>query len=73
MDKDNAPIDPYYQKRAQDVVDLLHDNQLVHPDLKRRDLQALEDYIGFLFQSQTETAVKAALMLREIKERKTNA
>lgn len=62
-------IEPYYQRQGQDVVDMLHDNGIINPALSRRDLQTIEDYIAYLFQSHANIASKAAVMLEQLKHR----
>ena len=59
-------IEPYYQKQGQDVVDMLYDNKIVNPDLKREDLRTVEDYFAYMFQSQASMAAKAAIMLERL-------
>ncbi len=67
MSANNPPVEPYYQNRAKGVVDLLFDNKLFRYGLTRDALQEIENYIGFLFQSDAKMSAKAALMLEKVK------
>ena len=50
--------EPYYQKRAESIVDMLFDAKLFSEDLDRKDLQAIEDYIAYEFHSGINGAVR---------------
>lgn len=63
-------IEPYYQKQGQDVVDMLHDNKIINPELSRDDLRMVEDYIAYLFQAHANTAAKVSVMLEQLKNNK---
>lgn len=64
----NSKIEPYYQKQASDFVDMLHDNKIINPELSRKDMKVVEDYVAYLLQSGAESAKKVALMLERIKK-----
>ena len=61
----NDEVEPYYQKRAASIVDMLFDSKIFNDNLTRSDLQAIEDYIAFEFNS----GVKGAIRIKEIMER----
>lgn len=70
MSNDNKPdIEPYYAKRAQEFVDLLVDKGFIRDDVSREETRVLEEYIGFLFQTQSESAAKTALLMRRHRDR----
>ena len=68
MKHDDTEIDPYYQKRAEELVDLLYDKNYINPEINRKSLSELEDYIGYVLQSQSESAAKSATLLAKIKD-----
>ena len=68
MKNDDTEIDPYYQKRAEELVDLLYDKNYINPEINRKSLSELEDYIGYVLQSQSESAAKSATLLAKIKD-----
>lgn len=63
-----ADIEPFYQRRGAEVVDLLFDHKMINPDWSRKDLQELEDYLAYLFQSHAEMSAKTAVMLEKVKK-----
>lgn len=71
MSKDVEPVEPYYQRRAKDFVDMMYDNKMLSPDFSRDDLQAVEDYVGFLLESAAKSAAKTAVMLHSLKGNKS--
>lgn len=56
-------IEPYYQRQAQEMVDTLYDKEFLDQRVSREAMRGLEDYIGFVMQSQVESAVKASELL----------
>lgn len=66
----NTPeTEPYYQKRAQELVDMLVDKGFVRDDLAREETRILEDYIGFLFQSQAKSVERTTELMRKYKSK----
>jgi len=53
-------VEPFYKARAKDVTNMLFDKRFLADNLSREAIDGLEDFLGFLFQSQAETAVKCA-------------
>lgn len=51
-------VEPYYQKRAESIVDMLFDAKLFSDVLTRKDLQAVEDYIASEFHSGIDSVVR---------------
>lgn len=64
-------IDPYYKREARELVDFFYDKGFINPEIPRRTLEAVEDYIAFLFQSKAEASSKTALIMEQLKERKS--
>lgn len=67
---DETKVESYYQKQAQEFIDLLFDKGYFGVATMREDIRKVEDLLAFLFQSQSQGAVKAALLLRRIRESK---
>ncbi len=59
----------YYQIRAKEVVDVLFDKKFFREDVNRDDMQAVEDFVAYNFQSHAELAVKCAMIMKGAKER----
>ena len=64
-------VEEYYKKQAKDLTNLLFDKDFLNKELTRESIDWLEDYIGFIFQSQCQTAVKAAVLLAKLKNKIT--
>ena len=67
---DEKPIDGYYMRQAQELVDWLYDNELLNPNLTRDVQRRIEDYVGFLLSSNADMAVRAASLLDKAKKTK---
>lgn len=59
-DKDKDKVDGYYQRQAKDVVNMMYDKGFIAEDVSRESMQSLEDLLGYLIQTQAETAVRCA-------------
>lgn len=64
-------IEEFYKRRAKDLTNLLFDKGFLANDLTRESIDWLEDYLGFLMQSQCQVAEKGALLLKSIRGRQT--
>lgn len=69
---EDTKIETYYQLRAQEFVDFLHDKELLQRDVSRESQRALEDYVAYLFQTYSEMAVRASSLCKRTKELMTN-
>lgn len=65
----DTEIDVYYKRQAKDLVDLLFDRRFLNDELSRESINWLEDYIGFLMQSQSNTAAKCALLTAKMRDK----
>lgn len=68
MTKNEPYIEPYYQTQAKNIVDTLFDKGFIREDCSRDDMNAIEELIGFLFQSHCDMAAKAAVIVKRGKE-----
>lgn len=59
----NGKIEPYYQKRAESIVDMLFDSKMFDDRLTRKDLQAIEDFIASEFQVGVDGAIEIRRIL----------
>lgn len=59
-------VEKYYQLRAEEFIDSLFDKGYFREDVKRKDMRDVESLLGFLFQSQSRSAVKCSELLRKI-------
>lgn len=57
---EDKTIEPFYQKRAKEVVDAFYDKRFLADDLSRSDLQSVENVLAHYFQSLCESAVTMA-------------
>lgn len=62
-------IDPAYQNRARNFVNLLFDKRFLADDLTRESTQWLEDYVALLMSQIGESEAKCALLLQKINTR----
>jgi hypothetical protein len=62
-------VEKFYQREAKELTDMLFDKGFLADDLTRESIVWLEDYLGFVLQSKTESAVKAALLTKKVKDR----
>lgn len=62
-------IDPAYQNRAKDFVNLLFDKRFLADDLTRESTQWLEDYVALIMSQIGESSAKCALLLQKINTR----
>jgi hypothetical protein len=67
---DTPEVEPYYQRQAKDLTNMLFDKRFLADDLSREATDWLEDYLGFVMQSQCQSAVKAALLSKKVREKK---
>ena len=65
--KDETTIEPYYQRQARDLIDLLSDKGFLNPELSREGERWLEDYLGYLAQSSAQMSAKTALLTARLK------
>ena len=68
MSKD-IKVEPYYKKQANDLTNLLFDKGFLQPMLTRESIDWLEDYIGFILQSQCQMSAKAAILTAKHRHR----
>lgn len=64
---DLEPIEPHYAKRAQEFIDLLVDKGFMRDDVSREETRVLEEYVGFLFQSNAKMIERTADLMRKYK------
>lgn len=60
-------VEDSYKLQAKAEVDMLFDKGFLNPELTRRSIDWLEDYLGFLFQSKCEMSAKCALLISSFK------
>lgn len=63
-------VEDYYKRQAKDLTNLLFDKRFLSDDLSKEAIDWLEDYIGFILQSQCQSAAKAAVLTKKIREKK---
>lgn len=68
MEKNEIEIEPYYQREARELIDLLHDKNFLNGELTRESTRWLEDYIGFLFQSRAAMTKRVVLLTASLKK-----
>lgn len=60
------PVEEYYKREAKKLTDLLFNKGFLDKDLSRQSINWLEDFLGYIMQTQVESAVKANEFLRKI-------
>ncbi len=58
IETDAFVVEEYFKRQAKDLTNLLFDKDFLNPDLTRETIDWLEDYIGFVIQSHSQTAAK---------------
>ena len=61
-------VEKYYKRQAKDLTDMMHDKGFLDQDLTRESVNWLEDYIGFILQTQCQSAAKVATLIARKKE-----
>lgn len=61
-------VDVYYKRQAKDIVNMLFDKRFLNDELSRESIDWLEDYIGFVMQSQAQSAVKCAALVAKVRD-----
>lgn len=64
----SVTVEPYYKKQAKELTTLLFDRRFLNPDLTRDSVDWLEDYFGFILQSQSEIAAKCATLTARLRD-----
>ena len=70
MSDADKPAEPYYQRQAKDFIDVVHDRGYFNPDVKRSEMQQIEDLLAFYWQSHAEMAARATKLLLRAKATK---
>lgn len=60
-------IEPFYQMRAKEFVDMLFDKGYFRDDVSRDGMKDVEDLLAYFFKSYTDSSVKCALMVKKLK------
>lgn len=63
MDKEK--IEPFYQLRAKEVVDVIFDKHYFKDSVTRDDMQKVEDFLAWNMQYQCQSAVQCALLINK--------
>jgi hypothetical protein len=66
MSQSREKIEPFYMKRAEEFIDCLYDKGYFREDVKRDDMRKLDEFLGFLFQTQCQSAVTCSELTRRI-------
>ncbi len=72
MAKADDEVAPYYQNQAKHFIDMLHDKGYFNPDVKREEMQGVEDVLAFLWESHCNMSARCVELLRRSKERHEN-
>jgi hypothetical protein len=63
-------IEPFYQIRAKEIVDMLFDKGYFKEDVSRDGMNDVESFLAWSFQVQCESAKRIALLIKQTKDRK---
>jgi len=63
-------VDGYYQRQGKELVEMLFDKRFLNDDLSKESMDWLEDYLGFILQSQVNSAVKASELMARMRDSK---
>lgn len=67
----DTEVDTYYKRQAKDLVNTLFDKRFLSDNLSRESIDWLEDYVGFVIQSQANSAAKCAVLVAKVRDIKT--
>ena len=62
------PIDPYYQKRANEFINVLIKKNYFSNDVTLYDLNQIKDILAYHFQMYSDNAAKLAGIITKLKE-----
>lgn len=65
----STKVEVFYKRQANDLTNLLYDKGFLADNLAREAIDSLEEYIGFLFQSDNERTVKCMELTQKFKTR----
>ena len=64
-------VDEYYLRKGRDHVAMLFDKRFLNDELSREAITWLEEYMGFVFEQEAQSAAKIAVLTAKVRERKT--
>lgn len=65
--KIEVKVDGYHQKRAKEFVDLLHEKGLFAKHITRTQMQLLEDYLAYEYQSTSDSSARVTELMSKTK------
>ena len=66
---ETVPVEEFYKRKAKDLTNLLFNKGFLSEDLSREAIDWLEDYLGFVFQSECQMSARTALLIKEFKDK----
>ena len=67
----DTKVDEYYLRKGREHVAMLFDKRFLNDQLSREAITWLEEYMGFLFQSDAESTAKVTMLTAKMRERNT--
>lgn len=64
----DTEVNKFHKRLAKQEVDFLFDKGFLADDLSRESIDWLEEYLGFIFQTHCELAVRAALLSKKVRD-----
>lgn len=65
----NKPVDAYYARQGQWIVDALYDKGFLDQELARESFRTLETFFGAMVQDWCDSAVRWDRLSRSLKEK----
>lgn len=65
MNNENE-VEKFYMIRATEFIDNLYDKGYFNKEVKREDMRKIDELLGFLFQANVNSALKANELLRQV-------
>ena len=62
-------VEKYYQIKAKELTNMLFDKGYLNEDLTRESIDWLEDFIGFILQSNCEISAKVAVLTKRLRDK----
>jgi len=63
-------VDGYYQRQGKELVEMLFDKRFLNDDLSKESMDWLEDYLGFILQSQANSSAKVTKLIAKMRDSK---
>ena len=61
-------VEPFYQIRAKEIIDMLFDKGYFREDVSRNGMDEVENFLAWTLKVQCDMAVRCALLVKGMKK-----